>query len=124
MMNTMTEKRHLLDRRSNSNSGSISSSISNNTADKSTNRTAYQSTNSTTTRSTVRSMSAMDWIAMTLLFVGGVNWGLIGLFNFNLVAFIFGEMTTISRLIYVLVGLAALYSIYTASKMGNHNNAN
>ena len=98
-MNTMTEKRHNMDRRSNS-SNSNSASISNRTADK--------------------SMSAMDWIAMTLLFVGGINWGLIGLFNFNLVAFIFGEMTSVSRLVYVLVGLSALYSIYTASKMGRH----
>lgn len=96
-MATISERRHMMDRRSSTTSGSISS---------------YNSS---------RSMSAMDWIAMTLLIVGGVNWGLIGLFNFDLVATLFGEMTTISRLVYVLVGLSALYSIYTASKMSKHS---
>lgn len=64
-----------------------------------------------------RSMSAIDWIAMVLLIVGGLNWGLVGLFSFDLVAALFGQMSTLSRIIYVLVGLSALYSIYTSSKM-------
>lgn len=64
-----------------------------------------------------RAMSAVDWIAMILLIVGGVNWGLVGLFNFDLVAALFGQMSTLSRIVYVLVGLSALYSIYTSSKM-------
>ncbi|HEY4541561.1 MAG TPA: DUF378 domain-containing protein [Noviherbaspirillum sp.] len=68
-------------------------------------------------RSDTRTMSAVDWIAMILLIVGGLNWGLVGLFNFDLVATLFGEMSAISRVIYVLVGLSALYSLYTASKM-------
>jgi uncharacterized membrane protein YuzA (DUF378 family) len=63
-------------------------------------------------------MNAIDWIAMTLLIIGGVNWGLVGLFGFDLVATLFGDMTPISRLVYVLVGLSALYSIYTALKVG------
>ena len=67
-----------------------------------------------------RSMSTIDWIAMTLLIVGGLNWGLVGLFNVDLVAMLFGEMTTVSRLVYLLVGLSALYSIYTTSKMSKH----
>jgi uncharacterized membrane protein YuzA (DUF378 family) len=50
-------------------------------------------------------------IAIILLVVGGINWGLIGLFRFDLIGMIFGEMTAISRLIYVLVGLAAVYRI-------------
>lgn len=62
-------------------------------------------------------MGALDWIAMVLLIVGGLNWGLVGLFNFDLVATLFGEMTTLSRIVYSLVGLSALYSIYTSSKM-------
>lgn len=65
-------------------------------------------------------MGALDWIAMTLLIIGGLNWGLMGLFNFDLVASIFGQMSAISRVIYTLVGLSALYSIYTASKMGSN----
>jgi len=63
-------------------------------------------------------MNAIDSLAMVLLIVGGLNWGLIGLFNFDLVAAIFGDMTVVSRIIYTLVGLSALWSIYTASKFG------
>ncbi len=62
-------------------------------------------------------MSAIDWIAMVLLFVGGLNWGLVGLFDLDVVAMLFGVGTALSRVIYLLVGLSALYSIYTASKM-------
>lgn len=62
-------------------------------------------------------MGAIDWIAMLLLIVGGVNWGLVGLFNFDLVATLFGEMSALSRIVYVVVGLGALYAIYTSSKM-------
>ncbi|MGZ5819493.1 MAG: DUF378 domain-containing protein [Burkholderiaceae bacterium] len=62
-------------------------------------------------------MNAVDWIAMTLLIIGGLNWGAVGLFGLDVVANLFGEGTAISRLIYLLVGLSALYSIYTASKM-------
>lgn len=67
-----------------------------------------------------RRMNAIDWIAMTLLIIGGLNWGLMGLFNFDLVASLFGQMSGVSRIIYTLVGLSALYSIYTASKMSSN----
>lgn len=60
--------------------------------------------------------TAIDWIALVLVIVGGLNWGLVGLFGFDLVAAIFGEMITISRAVYSLVGLAALYTIYFATK--------
>lgn len=53
----------------------------------------------------------LDYIALILVIIGGINWGLIGFFKFDLVAFIFGQMTWISRIIYALVGLSALYSI-------------
>jgi uncharacterized membrane protein YuzA (DUF378 family) len=46
-----------------------------------------------------------------LIIVGALNWGLVGFFNFNLVAWLFGEMSTISRIIYALVGLAGIYGI-------------
>lgn len=49
-------------------------------------------------------------IALILLIVGGVNWGLVGLFNIDLVATLFGDMTALSRIVYVLVGIAALIS--------------
>jgi uncharacterized membrane protein YuzA (DUF378 family) len=62
-------------------------------------------------------MNAIDWISMALLIVGGLNWGLVGLFNFDLVATLFGEMSALSRVVYVVVGLSALYSIYVSTKM-------
>lgn len=64
-------------------------------------------------------MNAIDWIAMVLLIVGGLNWGLVGLFNIDLVASLFGTQTALSRVVYVLVGLSALYSIYTSTKMAS-----
>lgn len=60
---------------------------------------------------------ALDWISMALLIVGGLNWGLVGLFGFDLVATLFGEMSALSRIVYVLVGVSALYAVYTSSKM-------
>jgi len=60
--------------------------------------------------------NAVDWIAYILTIIGGLNWGLVGLFKFNLVNEIFGKDSVLSRIIYVLVGLSALYLIYMASK--------
>ena len=48
---------------------------------------------------------------MLLLIVGGLNWGLVGLFDFDLVATIFGEMSMLSRIVYVLVGVSAVAQI-------------
>lgn len=53
----------------------------------------------------------LDCIALTIVIIGAINWGLIGFFDFNLVASIFGSMTWISRIIYALVGLCGLYLI-------------
>ncbi len=53
----------------------------------------------------------MDILALILLIIGGLNWGLVGLFDFNLVSFIFGSMSIISRIIYTLVSLGAIWSI-------------
>ena len=58
----------------------------------------YDTDNRNTARNTaVRRFNAIDWIAMTLLIVGGLNWGLVGLADFNLVAAIFGGWTSSSR---------------------------
>lgn len=54
---------------------------------------------------------ALDYMALTLAIVGAVNWGLVGFFDFNLVAFLFGSMSWVSRIIYALVGLCGLYLI-------------
>lgn len=65
----------------------------------------------------MRRLSTLDWIALILLIIGGLNWLLVGLFSFDLVAAIFGELTLLSRIIYILVGLAALYTIYLATRI-------
>ena len=51
----------------------------------------------------------LNYIALTLTIIGAINWGLIGLVRFNLVAFLFGDLSWISRLIYILVGISGLY---------------
>ena len=66
------------------------------------------------------SMHAIDWIAMILMIVGGINWGLVGLADFDLVAALFGEMTGLTRIVYILVGLVALYGIYMVIRWNAH----
>ena len=60
-------------------------------------------------------MSILNKTTLLLLVVGGLNWGLVGLFNFDLVAAIFGEMSLLSRLVYALVGLSALWQLVPLS---------
>ena len=62
-------------------------------------------------------MSALDYVAMALLIIGGLNWAMVGLFSIDVVATLFGAQTAVTRVIYVVVGLAALYGIYLISKM-------
>lgn len=65
-------------------------------------------------------MNTLDLIALILVVVGGLNWGLIGFFDYDLVAALFGAMSTASRIVYDLVGLSAIYVIYMYSmKMDN-----
>lgn len=56
-------------------------------------------------------MKILDSAALILVIIGAVNWGLIGFFQFDLVATLFGDMTAISRIIYALVGISGLYSL-------------
>lgn len=56
-------------------------------------------------------MKTIDYIALVLVIIGTINWGLIGILDFDLVRVLFGDMTILSRIIYVLVGLAGLYSL-------------
>ncbi len=69
-------------------------------------------------------MKTAYWIALVLVVVGAVNWGLVGLFQFDLVAALFGPASVLSRLVYSLVGLAgvALAGI-AATAMGSHRHA-
>lgn len=59
----------------------------------------------------LRRMGVIDWIAMILLIIGGLNWGLIGLFDIDLVAALFGAKSMMSRAVYTLVGVPALYEL-------------
>lgn len=62
-------------------------------------------------------LGTLDWIALILVIVGGLNWGLVGIFKFDLVAAIFGEMGIISRIVYTLVGLSAIYLAAMSGKL-------
>lgn len=64
-------------------------------------------------------MKVLDVIAGILLIVGGLNWGLVGLFNFDLVAAIFGTLTPLSRVIYILVALSAIYLLVCMKGVAN-----
>lgn len=56
-------------------------------------------------------MEMLQKIALIFTIIGAVNWGLIGIFDFNLVAFLFGDGTLLSRIIYTLVGITGLINI-------------
>ena len=65
----------------------------------------------------MKKLTILDWITLILVIVGGLNWGLVGLFKFDLVAAIFGEMGIISRIVYILVGLSAVYLAVVSCKL-------
>ncbi|MBU6373301.1 MAG: DUF378 domain-containing protein [Alphaproteobacteria bacterium] len=56
-------------------------------------------------------MKALNIITLILVIIGGINWGLVGAFNFDLVAALFGVDSGVSNLVYILVGLSALYQL-------------
>lgn len=61
----------------------------------------------------MKGMSIVDMVVMLLVLVGGLNWGLVGAFNIDLVALVFGGAGSMfARVVYVLVGLAAVYMFY------------
>lgn len=62
-------------------------------------------------------LNAFDWLAVVLVIVGGLNWGLVGILKFDLVAAIFGDMSGLSRVVYALVGLAAVYLAAISMKL-------
>ncbi|MCM0646967.1 DUF378 domain-containing protein [Clostridium swellfunianum] len=66
-------------------------------------------------------MRFLDTLALLLVIIGAVNWGLIGFFDFNLVSALFGEMTAFSRIIYALVGIAGLYSLSFLGRDRNYD---
>ena len=56
-------------------------------------------------------MKIIDKIALLLVIIGAINWGLIGIFHFNLVSTLFGVMSIISRIVYILVGISGIWGI-------------
>lgn len=65
-------------------------------------------------------MKYCDNISLTLVIIGALNWLLIGVFRFDLVAFLFGNMTLLSRIVYILVGLCGLYLITLYGRIGDN----
>jgi uncharacterized protein len=61
-------------------------------------------------------MKSLNLVTLLLTIVGGVNWGLVGLFDFNLVAALFGADTIVTRAVYIIVGLSALYQLAPFSR--------
>lgn len=64
-------------------------------------------------------MKVLDYTALALSIIGAVNWGLVGIFRFDLVAFLFGNMSMLSRIIYVLIGVCGLYLLTLFGRIGN-----
>ena len=62
---------------------------------------------------------ALDYTALTLAIIGAVNWGLIGFFGLDLVAFLFGSMSILSRIIYAVIGICGLYALSYCGRIGN-----
>lgn len=65
----------------------------------------------------MKSLTVIDWVALVLVIIGGLNWGLVGLFQFNLVDRIFSFAPIIVNIIYILVGIASIYLVIIAAKL-------
>lgn len=66
-------------------------------------------------------MRTLNVVSLVLVIIGAVNWGLVGLFEFDLVAFLFGHLTMLTRIVYTLVGIAGLYSISLLTVVAHHH---
>jgi len=62
-------------------------------------------------------MNILDWIALIVVIIGALNWGLVGLLNLDLVVAILGTIPYAVKTVYIIVGLAGLWMIYTATKL-------
>ena len=69
----------------------------------------------------MKKLNALDWVAMILLLVGGLNWGLVGAFNLDLVKAILGDMSLLSRIVYIVVGVSAVYVLAISLKLGKND---
>lgn len=64
-------------------------------------------------------MKAIDYIVLVLVIIGAINWGLVGFFGLDLVAFLFGSMSVLSRIIYAVIGICGLYAISFCWRINN-----
>ena len=67
-------------------------------------------------------MKAIDYIVLVLVIIGAINWGLVGFFGLDLVAFLFGSMSVLSRIIYAVIGICGLYAISFCGRINNKVN--
>ena len=65
-------------------------------------------------------MHTLKIIAYILVIIGAINWGLVGFFNFDLVAAIFGDMTLVTRIIYDIIGISAIYLLFAHREIYIH----
>jgi uncharacterized protein len=63
----------------------------------------------------MKMLNGLDWFFLAILLIGGLNWGMLGVFNVNLVSAIFGDVSAMTTVVYVLVGVSALYTAYLLS---------
>ena len=63
----------------------------------------------------MKNLNTLDWLALALIVIGGINWGFVGLLNINLVGSLFGTMSMVTQTVYALVGVAALYVVFILS---------
>ncbi|MEY2618507.1 MAG: hypothetical protein RL522_1509 [Pseudomonadota bacterium] len=61
---------------------------------------------------------ALDWISLVLMVIGGINWGLVGALDLDLVAVLLGPGTMASRVVYMVVGIAAIYGVILMARLG------
>ncbi|MSR73766.1 MAG: DUF378 domain-containing protein [Candidatus Pacebacteria bacterium] len=66
----------------------------------------------------MKKLGGLDWLALILVIVGGLNWGLVSLLNWNLVDTLFGAMSSLSQIVYGLVSLSAIYLLVISGKLG------
>ena len=65
----------------------------------------------------MKKLGGLDWLALVLVIVGSINWGLVSLLNFNLVDTLFGSMSSLSQIVYGLVGLSGIYILVISGKL-------
>jgi len=63
-------------------------------------------------------LNSFDWLALILVIIGGINWGIYGIWGYDLVAVIFGSIAIIAKIIYILVGISAVYLAIASSSIG------